>query len=420
MGDIHLSLNYEKLEGNEEKKRTELKIRINGEVLFTDGIDILGFYQWPTDPAFSKSLACFIQPSHPLVNNITLDAHTCLKGVDNVMSFTRLLKTDREDRVDLVLKAIYDCLVAKYQIQYLPPPQSLEADYQVVRPPHRVINDSRQRRGGGTCIDMALLFASCLENLQLQPLIIFIKEEGSIQHAFVGCWRLITERFEPVLRDPEKIKKALRRDPRQKLIVVETTGVTDRFQETLGFEEAVKKAEEQIQTKEFLFALDVSAIRQTVVPLQFPMSPKAITIVRKAEELARSEKNKRLETKHLVHSLLLNREGINRVLEQAKVDTEKIKPALLSSTSVFETIDEVLPSPTINYRRVIEDARLTASDTGLTYVDEQRLWYAVLLSQSESVDRILEDIGTTRKNLKSIFDHHYAWTGDVVQTFYEL
>ena len=49
---------------------------------------------------------------------------------------------------------------------------------QRVRLPHIVLEQKQ-----GTCLDLAVLYAACLEAVGLFPLLFFIKE-----HAFAGCW----------------------------------------------------------------------------------------------------------------------------------------------------------------------------------------------------------------------------------------
>lgn len=81
--------------------------------------------------------------------------------------------------------------------------------------------------------------------------------------------------------------------------------------------------------------------------------------------------------------------------------------------------DGTAPRSTINYRRVLEDARLIASDTGTGFTEKIHFFYALLLSQSESVDFIFNQISSDRKQAKSIFDKRFGWTGEIVQSYFE-
>lgn len=308
LNKIHLNLDYEKLEGNEGWKKASLNLQLNDVTIFTEEIHILGFFEWATDQVCRKSLACFVQPSHPVVQNIVLDAVGYLKESPG---FTHLLKTGRSDKAECALRALYECLRGKYQIHYVLEPVSFEAGAQVIRPAQRVMSETRRGRGKGTCIDLTLLLASCLENIRLQPLIIFVKEEWPYQHAFLGCWKQVAERFRPIVTEIKDMDN-------EQIVFLESTGVTDRWGKKLTYDEAVKKAGDQFCQERFLFAVDIAGARQTVVPLQFPMSPGAIGILREAEALARKEKSAKLETGHLLRSLLLDEDKeINEILEEA-------------------------------------------------------------------------------------------------------
>ena len=303
----------------------------------------------------------------------------------------------------------------KYQIHYVLEPFSFEAGAQVIRPAQRVMSETWRGRGKGTCIDLALLLASCIENIRLQPLIIFVKEKWPYQHAFLGCWKEVAERFRPIVTEIKHINN-------EQIVFLESTGVTDRWGKKLTYDEAVKKASEQFCQERFLFAVDIAGARQTVVPLQFPMSPGAIQILREAEAMARKEKSAKLETGHLLLSLLLDEDKeINEIMEGAGADLALLESKIAESRSVpaIPAKDGTAPRSTINYRRVLEDARLIASDTGTGFTEKIHFFYALLLSQSESVDFIFNQISSDRKQAKSIFDKRFGWTGEIVQSYFE-
>jgi len=414
---IHLELHHEILEGLDEKRKENLEIRLNGQTIVHDKISILGFYEWPFDPAFRKSLACFIQPAHPIVQHLILDSIRYLKEAGRFPSFTHLLKSDPENKVDYAIRAIYECLKEKYHIHYVFQAPSREPESQVIRPPHRILPGILRggNAGEGTCIDLSLLMASCLENIHFQPIIVFVKENKNARHAFLGCWSEITERYEPVIEDYKKLENAINSN-RRKLYILETTGFTDRWEKKVNYEEAVKIAFEKFKPEEFLFALDVAAARQTVTPLQFPMNPEVTGILRKAEEMAMKEKgNLRMETRHLFYGLLLEGgEKTKEILRKSKINLSLTKRVIPRAER-----EEAIPiKPTINYHRCLEDARFIAEDNGEKFVGEEHLFYALLLSQSKRVDDILEDLGTNRKIVKGVLQEMFDL--NVSETVYEL
>lgn len=411
VGKVPLALHYEKLEGLENRKKVHLKIAVDGAQIFEIPLYMLGIHEWSFDPAFRRCLACFVQPAHPVVQNIVADTLSCLEKNGLPPSFHRALRENPVEKTDIILKSFYECLKDRYAIRYCHEAPSYERDSQNLRPPHRVILDSERRMGEGTCIDLALLLASCLESVHLQPLIIFAGSDTDSRHAILGCWKYVSERFEPVLDDYQRLKKHL---DGGLVILLDATGLTDRWGEKIAWEQAVKEAHSALCAEKFLFALDVAAARQTIVPLLFPLSPAVVRIVAKAEGLARRDGNGRLEVKHLMRGLLATcGKGIRNLLQAAGAKT------MVDSFPTAAAKDDVIPRPTMNYRRCIEDARIIAGDNRMTFVEEEHLFYALLLSRSESIDWVFGNLGTNRGAVREAFERSFEWTGLVMQTYYE-
>jgi hypothetical protein len=347
------------------------------------------------------------------------------KAICAIPSFTYLIKADLADKANFALEALYESLRNTYEIHYVLEPPSFEYNSQVIRPPHRVLSQTKEGKGKGTCIDLALLIASCLENIHLQPLIIFVKENHNTLHAVVACWKQVTERYEPLLTNKERLREIIEK---QQLVCVEATGFTDRFGKKLEYTEAVKKSVENFlpeQSEKFIFAVDVAAARQTVVPLQFPMSVGVIGILRSAEALARKERGDKLETRHLLFSLLRDPgDDIAEIMESTGCDLAALRSKVSFSTTFTERTGDSVLRPTINYRRVLEDARLIAGDThskftDKMFVEKSHLFFAILLSQSKIVDQLFEHLGASRNTVKVAFENRFCWTKDVVETHYE-
>ena len=84
-------------------------------------------------------------------------------------------------QVDLQVQALWATLVHEWQLGYINPPPTYSAalDSQRLRTPSGV-----QRNAAGTCLDLALLFAACLELVDIYPVVFLL--EG---HALPGYWR---------------------------------------------------------------------------------------------------------------------------------------------------------------------------------------------------------------------------------------
>jgi hypothetical protein len=415
MDRVPLGLKYEILEGLEGRRYADLVVDVDGARVHTEEILVLGFYEWPLDPAVRKSLACFVQPSHPLVYQIIADADRRRDSFGGEPALDKVLDGSSGNVAGAAMQVLYNTLSGAYNVRYTREAPSYELDSQVVRPPHRLITSPRRKTGAGTCIDLALLLASCLENLNLQPLVLVVRQGDSQRrlHALVGCWSQVGQRFEPVVTDFEVLEKALQRD---RLSVIDPTGLTTRWGAKLSYDEARRLGNGSLRAEDFVFALDVAAARQTVTPLQLPVSPGAIQIIRLAERLARSERSERLETKHLLRALVHGgREDVRTLLTAsgATLDAPPVPDgAGPSEAGMFRRA-------TINYRRCLDDARLVAADSGVGFVEEEHLLYALLLSQSQEVDRVLRALGTERSTVIRLFVSRYPWTLDVEQTICE-
>jgi hypothetical protein len=417
LGSVPIRLHYEKLEGQVGRKRVHVEVKIDDQPVLIQEVEILGFYEWPIHSAYRKSLACFVQPTHPLVTAVVSEATRYLEEEHLPPSFTHLLRSDHEDTMQVILRSLYLVLRDHYDLRYVPAEAGSDPKSQSIRPPHRIITNHKARRGEGTCIDLALFVASALESVTLQPLVVLLSNHNHSYHALVGCWGTISARVEPVISTYDRLNRELQRGG---IIFLEPTGFTDRFIDERGrklaFEEAVTEASALVTRDSFVFALDVAAARQTVTPLQMPMEPAALQVVRAAERLARDEGSERLETKHLLASLIAEgRKDIGFVLEKAGADTTLLRRV---STDAGGGIDNV-PVPTLNYRRCLEDARIAAADSRVTFVGQEHLLFAVLQSQSANVERLWGTMGTDRQSAIQAFNNHFLWTANLVETHYE-
>jgi hypothetical protein len=77
------------------------------------------------------------------------------------------------------VQAIWTALVNENRLQYINPPPAYSEQSQRLRTPSDIM-----RSNTGTCIDLALLLASCLEYIDIYPVVVLLSG-----HAFVGYWR---------------------------------------------------------------------------------------------------------------------------------------------------------------------------------------------------------------------------------------
>lgn len=142
-----------------------------------------------------EMLAAFITPNHAVLTPIIKRAAAILEQWTGTPSLDEY-QSRNPDRVRKQMAAIYTALTEQ-QIIYSTIPASFEEHGQRVR-----LTDSVLAQKLGTCLDMALLYASCLESIGLNALIVITKG-----HAFAGGW-LVPETFpDPAIDDVSLLTK---------------------------------------------------------------------------------------------------------------------------------------------------------------------------------------------------------------------
>lgn len=436
---VDLKLDYTKLEGKESSTQAELILALNGEICYTETIRVLGSYEWPTGalPAFQKSIACFVPPAHPVIQRIILTANNYLKEDCGHESFRTLRLSKRPERVMLALKAIYNCISSNYNIIYDDAPvYSYETSSQSIRPPHRVIDDLSLSTNGcgygvGTCIDLSLLFAACLEHVSLKPVMIFVRTSRNRLHAFVGCWQNKPGKSFDLFIQYNDLRTALINN---NMICIETTGLTGEHQ--LDFEAAIEagnkhlvdvaSCEQEKKKANFAFALDITAARENkLFPLQFAMSPGAISTIREAEALALRGSSLTLEPKHLLFSLFLcdieNNPPVFEALQAAGGDVrtirKKINTMLEYYPAAYHRSNTALLKPTMDYLYLIEQAKIMAQMAG-QLMDRSHLCLSICRSPHKDIERILGTIGLKQGTIIEKCEAYFLWVGRIGETRY--
>lgn len=187
--------------------------------------------------------------------------------------------------VDAQVQAIWAAICHDHRLYYINPPPSFEDSSQRLRLPSTVIDGRR-----GTCIDLALLFAACLEFVEIHPVIFLFTD-----HAIPGYWRsenareefieltdMVTRNPEEAPREDETIHPSRQIDAwvfgpeygayeqisrmiqEGYLVPLETVNLTQQG----SFRDAIVRGEEHLVSKEYFHSMvDVSRSRQSVTPL---------------------------------------------------------------------------------------------------------------------------------------------------------
>lgn len=140
-------------------------------------------------------LPSFVLPRDPAVARVidSAQAILCALADDPQAGFDGYQSVDlsaprAEDRyacVDKQVQAIWYALLNTHGLSYINPPPSYGLVTQRLRTPSQLLAERR-----GTCIDLALLLAACLEYVDIYPVLFLLRG-----HAFAGYWRS-TELYE--------------------------------------------------------------------------------------------------------------------------------------------------------------------------------------------------------------------------------
>lgn len=248
--DVRVSLASTLNRALRESVRTSLftEIRWNDVTLHrrTYRVTLLSVDEWRDDDVNRKWLPSFVLPRDPVVPQIIdraqkylmallddstagFDGYQCVGEVDGISPAKAC------ECVDLQVRAIWSALIYDTPLAYINPPPTFTDSSQRLRTPSDILNGKR-----GTCIDLALLLASCLEYVEIYPAIVLLKT-----HAFPAYWRHSSYH--------EKFSEASSVDPRSapdnaSLLRAKTLGQTyswyfvgpDHYREMMGAVQAGK------------------------------------------------------------------------------------------------------------------------------------------------------------------------------------
>lgn len=210
-------------------------------------IDLLPFNQWAGVGVLPEMLAAFVTPNYPSLSAVIHRASQFLEKWTGSPSFNAY-QSRNPDRVKKQMAAIYEA-IAELGIVYCEPPASYEVAGQRIR-----LCDSLLSAKLGTCIDMALLYASCLEAVGLHPIIIVVRG-----HAFSGAW-LVDDTFADSVNDDVSLLTKRLADGIHEVALVETTCMNAG--QNASFDVAMAAAEDRLNVaSDFVLSVDVKRCR---------------------------------------------------------------------------------------------------------------------------------------------------------------
>jgi hypothetical protein len=252
---LDLKLDPAFLAGINSSRRGELRIQVeaSGAVLAEQAIEInlLPPSHWGGVNSAPELLAAFVRPTDPSVDVILREASDKLAGAGRDEAMDGYRKGTKA-RTWEIADAIWAALVS-HSIAYVLPPKSFERSGQIVRGPGDVLT-----RKVGTCLDLTLLYASCLEQAGLNSVLAL-----TAGHSFVGIWLVDEDFSSTVIDDPQMLRKRVQLE---EMVVVETTLLTGshpaRFKQAV---EAAKKLIAEDAVSPFELAVDVRRARSAKI-----------------------------------------------------------------------------------------------------------------------------------------------------------
>ena len=201
--NIVIPLTKSRLQEVREAEKANLRIDVVSEgtpFSETCALEVLAYNEWYYHPRIAGLMACFVQPNTEAVEKIISLTRDRMKKEFKETSLDGYQSGDPKKVVQM-LEALYLTLQKDLQLTYINPPPSFEGG--VVLPdgsftlsqkvffPEQILKHRR-----GTCLDLALLCAACVERMGLNPVVFLIQG-----HAFFGAWLQETASQEPVVKD---------------------------------------------------------------------------------------------------------------------------------------------------------------------------------------------------------------------------
>ncbi len=249
--DLIIKLSAEYLSTLTERILGEIRLCIKSkeEIIYENNypLEILAFDEWGGVTLYPEMLAAFVTPNHPSLAVVLRRAAEILEEWTGDASFNAY-QTHSSDRVRKQMGAIYQSL-AEQKIIYCNPPASYEKQGQRVR-----LGDACLGQKLGTCLDMALLYAACLEAVGINPILVLIHG-----HAFAGAWLVDEMLSDRINDDVSALTKRLAAGINE-IALVETTGMN--ASRNVPFDLACKAGEDHLlKTEEFHYSLDIKRCR---------------------------------------------------------------------------------------------------------------------------------------------------------------
>jgi hypothetical protein len=270
--DVVIPLSRNRLQEVREAEKAGLRVDISteGSLQYSETlpIEVLAYNDWYYHPAIAQTIACFVQPNSEAVERIVSLIQARLRSESRDDSLSGYQSGNPQKVIEMV-EALYKVMQKDLRLGYINPPASFEEGerlpdgsftmWQKVFFPEQILEHRR-----GTCLDLAILCASCVERIGLHPLLFLIRG-----HAFFGVWTREKILNAPVLRDPQAVISLVSEGDWLPLNSTTFTASVPK-----GFDECLKEGKYYLLERpdDFHCAIDVKSARSIQPPIK-PLPP---------------------------------------------------------------------------------------------------------------------------------------------------
>lgn len=193
-----------------------------------------------------QEMVSFVMPNHPYVAHIIEKATGFLQKNSRLSSFCGYSSADNREVIEQV-RAIWSALLSE-NLKYL----TISANYidkgQRVMTPELI---AQYRHGN--CLDLSLLFCSCLERIGLSPCLISVPG-----HIVAGVWMFPDNHLIESVTTMDAEIRSVTTDENPMLMLIESTAICQGF----TLDEAVIAVSKTLEQNPILFAIDVINARK--------------------------------------------------------------------------------------------------------------------------------------------------------------
>jgi hypothetical protein len=366
-----------------------LKVKGSSNVTINKSITILGYRDWPHLPVFRKTIAAFVSCWNPLIVYATVRCQTIGKAAND---FSSLIKS-REPGLEIkIMNVLYDFFCMHRDIYYERPTVTNIGGngtaFQLIKTPDRIFfPDAFGKTGRGTCLDLTLMMAGCLENIGLSPLVIFTGlHEDKPNHALLGCFVGVAG-HEQVISDISSLKA---KSGAGIIVLLECTGFAKGgllLDNKVSFLESTAYAKKNLEAAKWACAVNIKALRNSIPVMENQMEPEASRIVYEAIKLSTDKNRDQVQTDNLFYGVLKTGGMVAKWLfEHAELD---LNEKLLEFENCFSNWNSASPLMfTESYNSCMNDAKKLSDKSGFTCIREQDIIWAILKNKKDIINNM--------------------------------